>query len=122
MVVYCVVLQLVGVRIQDFVGRGLVSLAKVRFLVLDEADRMLDMGFEPQIRRLVQRSGMPPPGITITGGGAKRRTLMFSATFPNPMQKLAAEFMHDYVWVGVGRVGSTVNSSTCTCSAVVRIE
>ena len=39
---------------------------------------------------------------------AARQTLMFSATFPPPMQKLAAEFMADYIWIGVGRVGSTV--------------
>ena len=81
---------------------GNVSLSKVQFLILDEADRMLDMGFEPQVRKIVQRSNMPGPG--------NRQTLMFSATFPPPMQKLAGEFMKDYIWVGVGRVGSTVRT------------
>ena len=42
-------------RLNDFLGRGLISLAAVRFLVLDEADRMLDMGFEPQIRQICDR-------------------------------------------------------------------
>ena len=89
-------------RLQDFVDRGLVTLGSIRFLVLDEADRMLDMGFEPQIRRIVERSGMPSKSA--------RQTLMFSATFPPEMQKLAADFLRPYVWIGVGRVGSTTKN------------
>ncbi len=91
-------------RLTDFVDRSMVSLAACKFLVLDEADRMLDMGFEPQIRRLVQQRDMPPREA--------RSTFMFSATFPEPIQLLAADFMRPYVWVAVGRVGSTVDSIT----------
>ena len=55
------------------------GLTKLRYLVLDEADRMLDMGFEPEMRRLVGSPGMPPK--------EERQTLMFSATYPEDIQR-----------------------------------
>ena len=51
----------------------------MQFLILDEADRMLDMGFEEEIRKLASAEGMPPKDV--------RQTLMFSATFPDEIQK-----------------------------------
>jgi len=93
-------------RLCDLIERGKLSLAKAKHLVLDEADRMLDMGFEPQIRRVVEREGMPPSG--------ERQTLMFSATFPKEIQRLASEFMTRYIFVAVGRVGSTTELITQT--------
>ncbi len=86
-------------RLADMMERGKISLKYVRTLVLDEADRMLDMGFEPQIRQIVEQSDMPPVGV--------RQTLMFSATFPREIQMLARDFLSDYVFLCIGRVGST---------------
>lgn len=65
-------------RLVDMLERGRISLEFCKYLVLDEADRMLDMGFEPQIRRIVEQNNMPSVG--------KRQTLMFSATFPKEIQ------------------------------------
>lgn len=86
-------------RLADLITRGKVGLENIRFLVLDEADRMLDMGFEPQIRRIVEKSNMPTTG--------ERQTLMFSATFPKQIQELASDFLNNYIFLAVGRVGST---------------
>eukprot|EP00930_Biecheleria_cincta_P085916 TRINITY_DN7527_c0_g2_i2.p1 TRINITY_DN7527_c0_g2~~TRINITY_DN7527_c0_g2_i2.p1 ORF type:complete len:622 (-),score=106.21 TRINITY_DN7527_c0_g2_i2:58-1851(-) len=90
-------------RLQDFIDREVITMANVGYLVLDEADRMLDMGFEPQIREIVQKRDMPSPK-------EGRMTLMFSATFPREIQKLAQAFMRNYVWIGVGRVGGAVDT------------
>lgn len=91
-------------RLVDLIERGRISLINIRYLVLDEADRMLDMGFEPQIRRIVEGEDMPP-----THG---RQTLMFSATFPRDIQILARDFLKDYIFLSVGRVGSTSENIT----------
>ena len=65
---------------------------------------MLDMGFEPQIRRIVEEDTMPPT--------KQRQTLMFSATFPKEIQVLARDFLNNYVFLAVGRVGSTSENIT----------
>ncbi|CAJ1944502.1 unnamed protein product [Sphenostylis stenocarpa] len=86
-------------RLVDIIERDRVSLKRIKYLALDEADRMLDMGFEHQIRKIVDKMHMPPPG--------SRQTLLFSATFPNDIQKLASDFLSDYIFLSVGRVGSS---------------
>ncbi|OLL24608.1 ATP-dependent RNA helicase ded1 [Neolecta irregularis DAH-3] len=91
-------------RLVDLIERGRISLANIKFLVLDEADRMLDMGFEPQIRRIVEGEDMPDVH--------NRQTLMFSATFPRDIQHLARDFLKSYVFLSVGRVGSTSENIT----------
>ncbi|KAI9755147.1 MAG: DEAD-box ATP-dependent RNA helicase [Chaenotheca gracillima] len=91
-------------RLVDLIERGRISLASIKYLVLDEADRMLDMGFEPQIRRIVEQEDMPATNL--------RQTLMFSATFPRDIQMLARDFLKDYIFLSVGRVGSTSENIT----------
>ncbi|KAK9762425.1 ATP-dependent RNA helicase ded1 [Basidiobolus ranarum] len=91
-------------RLVDLIERGCISLSKIQYLVLDEADRMLDMGFEPQIRRIVEGEDMP--------GVQERNTLLFSATFPKNIQTLARDFLKEYIFLSVGRVGSTSENIT----------
>ncbi|KAL7891047.1 hypothetical protein AOLI_G00005230 [Acnodon oligacanthus] len=91
-------------RLVDMMERGKIGLDYCNYLVLDEADRMLDMGFEPQIRRIVEQDTMPPKGL--------RQTMMFSATFPKEIQILARDFLDDYIFLAVGRVGSTSENIT----------
>ncbi|KAF5362403.1 hypothetical protein D9756_002662 [Leucocoprinus leucothites] len=100
----CDLLSATPGRLVDLIERGRISLSNIKYLVLDEADRMLDMGFEPQIRRIVQGEDMPDVH--------ERQTLMFSATFPRDIQILAKDFLKDYVFLSVGRVGSTSENIT----------
>ena len=83
-------------RLVDAMERGAVALDQVRYLVLDEADRILDLGFEPTIRRILLSSDLPrDEGL---------HTMMFSATFPKEIQVLARDFMKDdYCRLRIGR-------------------
>merc|ERR1719433_98729 len=87
-------------RLTDMIERGNISLELIQFFILDEADRMLDMGFEPQVRQIVEKTGM--------GKSCKfpRQSMMFSATFAREVQVMAQDFLTDYVFITVGRVGS----------------
>jgi len=78
-------------RLLDFMQEGTVKLSNVTYLVLDEADRMLDMGFELQINQIMRE-------ITST----KRQTMMFSATWPNDVQRLAQKFFTNPVRITIG--------------------
>lgn len=77
-------------RLIDMLESGKTNLRRVTYLVLDEADRMLDMGFEPQIRKIVDQ--IRPD----------RQTLMWSATWPKEVQRLAYDYLKDYIQVNVG--------------------
>ncbi|KAI8381178.1 ATP-dependent RNA helicase DED1 [Radiomyces spectabilis] len=91
-------------RLVDLLDRKRISLANIRYLVLDEADRMLDMGFEPQIRQIVLFEDMPSV--------ENRQTLLFSATFPRVIQEMAQDFLKNYIFLSVGRVGATSENIT----------
>ncbi|XP_066216932.1 probable ATP-dependent RNA helicase DDX4 isoform X2 [Saccopteryx leptura] len=94
----CNVLCATPGRLMDVISKEKVGLGQVKYLVLDEADRMLDMGFGPEIKKLVSCPGMPSK--------EQRQTLMFSATFPEEIQRLAGEFLKpNYLFVAVGQVG-----------------
>lgn len=101
-------------RLADFLDRDLVSLSKCKFLVLDEADRMLDMGFEPQLNKIVEGKDMPRREDG-------RQTLLFSATFPRPLQIIAQNsyLRRGYAQVAVGKVGA---SNKAVEQRIVRIE
>jgi ATP-dependent RNA helicase RhlE len=81
-------------RLLDLLGQRLVSLACVGMLVLDEADRMLDMGFLPDIRRILAQVS------------PQRQTLLFSATMPGEIRKLATDILSNPALVQVARVSS----------------
>ena len=70
-------------RLLDFIGRGVIDLSKVEIAVIDEADRMLDMGFIPDVKRIM---GHLPPA-------AKRQTMLFSATLTHDIMELASRWM-----------------------------
>ena len=86
-------------RLLDHIGQKTANLSQVQILILDEADRMLDMGFLPDLQRII---GLIP---------AKRQTLLFSATFSPEIKKLAQSYLRDPVTIEVARQ----NAAADTC-------
>ena len=85
-------------RLLDHIQQGHAHLEQVEILVLDEADRMLDMGFLPDVKRILQH--IP----------ARRQTMLFSATFPQEIEKLAGQTLHhpERIAIGLSRPAHTV--------------
>ena len=84
-------------RLNDLVGQGLLDLSNMEIFVLDEADRMLDMGFVHDVKKVIAK--LP----------RQRQNLMFSATMPKEIEQLAAGILHDPAFVKVDPVSSTVD-------------
>ena len=84
-------------RLNDLVGQGLLDLSNIEIFVLDEADRMLDMGFVYDVKKVIAK--LP----------RQRQNLMFSATMPKEIEQLAAGILHDPAFVKVDPVSSTVD-------------
>ncbi len=87
-------------RLLDLMKQGIISLADVELLVLDEADRMLDMGFLPDVRRIVDQ--LP----------RERQTVLFSATMPSAIRQLVQKMLRDPAEVAVTPVASTAGTIT----------
>lgn len=118
-------------RLIDFLEAGKTNLRRCTYLVLDEADRMLDMGFEPQIRKIVDQIRVKTntswkwvrfelclwmslsPLLSVLGGvrvlQPDRQTLMWSATWPKEVRQLAEDFLKDYVQINVGALELSAN-------------
>jgi|TARA_R110002003_G_scaffold127_7_gene11939 ATP-dependent RNA helicase DDX5/DBP2 len=84
-------------RLIDMLEAGKTNLRRVTYLVLDEADRMLDMGFEPQIRKII---GQIRPD---------RQTCMWSATWPKEVRQLASDYQQDFIQVNIGSLELSAN-------------
>ena len=87
-------------RLLDLMSRRLCDFSRLNFLVLDEADRMLDMGFLPDIRRIVK--GLPP----------QRQTLLFSATLSREIEAITHEFLRAPRTVQIGRRANPAETVT----------
>ena len=109
-------------RLIDMLESGVTNLRRVTYLVMDEADRMLDMGFEPQIRKIVDQvrpficyrpslGRVPDTAVPLSQIRPDRQTLMFSATWPKEVQRLAADYLQDAMQVTIGSLELSANTN-----------
>jgi len=86
-------------RLRDFLQSKEMTIRDVEYVVLDEADRMLDMGFEPQIRGIMEEIKR------------ERQILMFSATWPKDVKELAEDFLGEYTFLNIGSIELSANKN-----------
>jgi len=86
-------------RLNDFLQTQEMELSDVEYVVLDEADRMLDMGFEPQIRSILEKTKK------------EKQVLMFSATWPDDVKELAEDFLEEYTFLNIGSIELSANKN-----------
>jgi ATP-dependent RNA helicase DDX5/DBP2 len=96
-------------RCNDLLEMGVLNLSKISYLVLDEADRMLDMGFEPQIRQIVEQ--IPE----------NRQSIFFTATWPREVQGLARDFLQNPVQINIGD-SSGLNANKAITQNIVLVD
>lgn len=97
-------------RLNDLVQRGVIDVTTITYLVLDEADRMLDMGFEPQIRKIL---------LDIR---PDRQTVMTSATWPSSVRQLAEKYMKNPIQVMVGSLDLAAVHTVEQCIEMIEEE
>ena len=109
----CNILVATPGRLCDFYRRGKVSFSRVKFLVLDEADRMLDMGFKEDMNQILHNDDLK---------SHSHQTLLFSATYPVESQKIAQGYLNNYIFLAVGMVGGACEDVEQTFLQVTHFE
>ena len=97
-------------RCNDLAEMGILNLADVSYLVLDEADRMLDMGFEPQIRTILEQCH------------AKRQSLFFTATWPREVRSLASDYLTNPIQIQIGDQSGKLTANKAIEQNIIMIE
>ncbi len=87
----CDILVAAPGRLLDFLRSRTISLSDVKYMIVDEADRMLDMGFEPQLKSIIHEYELQDK--------SKRQNMMFSATFEPEVKDIARKFMNEFYFV-----------------------
>lgn len=92
-------------RMVDLLSRQMAALGNCNYLILDEADRMIDMGFEPQLSEILDSMPLFDPKSR-----DRRQTFMFSATMTPPVERIAKTYLHDPIIISVGETGKAADN------------